>query len=144
MRPAQVSEKLRLIATAINNSSHPRLDLVLEDIRLILAALERPKKYFAFPTDVKTLHPLALRDPRLLEDMLDKIKDDYLLAQIYGDIVGYNQKDDFYWVIAVDTDDDDLIEEILELGIAEEIDKSDVTFVKNIDPTEIWKKAKRT
>jgi len=39
MKPAQVSEYLRKIAAAINNSREPRRDLVIADLKQIVAAI---------------------------------------------------------------------------------------------------------
>lgn len=40
MKPSEVSTKLRQIATAINNSTNPRSDLVVKDLRRILASIQ--------------------------------------------------------------------------------------------------------
>jgi hypothetical protein len=39
MKPSQISKELRRIATTINNSKKPHLDLVIKDIRKVLASL---------------------------------------------------------------------------------------------------------
>ena len=136
MKPAQVSACLRKIAEAINRSESPRINLVLEDLRLLLAFGMQPKAYFVFPTGTKVPGPWG--NPIFLENMLDQAKDDFSLAQIYGDVIGTYQKDDFYWVIEIEADDEDLITELLELGIAYEIPESDVNKVDNIDPLNTW------
>jgi len=135
MKPTQASSYLRKIAAAIEKSKSPRLNLVLEDLRLLLAALWHPMKFFAFPTNSKITY---LEDPLYLEDMLDKVKDDYILAMIYGDVVGIHVGEDFSWVIEIEENNDEVIEELAELGIAREIPEAAVQFLEDIDPIETW------
>jgi hypothetical protein len=135
MKPAQASSYLYKIATSIERSKFPKLNLVLEDIRMLLAALWRPMRYFAFPTNSKSAH---LEDPIYLEDMLDRVKDDYTLAMIYGDIVGIHVGEDFSWVIGIEENNDEVIEELEDLDIAYEIPEARVQFLEDINPIEIW------
>jgi len=93
-------------------------------------------RYFAFPTDSNM--PGSWGDPQFLDGMKDKVKDDFTLARIYGDVVGIYQKEDFYWVIEVESYDEGLIEELAELGITIEIPESDIKFEDITDPVSVW------
>lgn len=135
MKPNQVSQYLREIAAAIELSS--RLELVPDILSAIAASLiEQEQRYFAFPTRTDMLGPLD--DPQYLTEVLDRIKDDFSLARIYGDVVGTYQDDDFYWVIGIDPYDEELAEEINEMDIAVEIPKAKLAPLPEGRPEDIW------
>ena len=66
MKPAQVSEILRKIATAIDNSANPRRDLVVGDLQRVVVAIKEP----VFRTKEE--------EAQLREDMADEIRDTQL------------------------------------------------------------------
>lgn len=45
MKPSQVASKLRQIATAIDNSKSPRVDLVVEDLKRIAGGIDAPDPF---------------------------------------------------------------------------------------------------
>jgi hypothetical protein len=149
MKPANIANKLRLIAANIDKSQQPSISVIARDVGRILALLlNQPKKikpspghkFFGFFTN--TYNPRDnWTDVEYVQEMLDRVYDAYHDAEWAGNpkyfgVVGFDTDEDFSLVIEVPDDFD--FDAVMDDGWEIEDTSKVVPLDPNKDIGQVW------